>query len=73
MQKKEEARMTIKASSDSKNLSREKEIMKLGRDFHLFIMESTENEKLLELIRNIYSQLDLNRFFLSEERKGSCG
>jgi DNA-binding GntR family transcriptional regulator len=66
--KNEEGNMTTEASNDSKGLRREKEIIKLGRDFHLFIVESTENEKLLELIRNIYSQLDLSRFFSYQGR-----
>jgi DNA-binding GntR family transcriptional regulator len=41
----------------------------MGRDFHLYIIENTGNEKLKELIRSIYDQLEISRILFSYEKR----
>jgi len=40
----------------------------LGRKFHFFIIETTGNEKLIELMKGIYAQLDLTRVLTYTKR-----
>jgi DNA-binding GntR family transcriptional regulator len=45
------------------------DFVKLGRDFHFFIIDSTGNEKLKELIIGIYNQLEISRIYSYGKRK----
>jgi DNA-binding GntR family transcriptional regulator len=41
----------------------------LGREFHFFIIESAENEKLKELLKGIYDQLEISRVYSYDRRR----
>jgi DNA-binding GntR family transcriptional regulator len=43
-------------------------LMKLGKQFHFLIIKSAENEKLEELIENIYSQIEISRVYSYSKR-----
>lgn len=42
----------------------------LGKKFHFFIIESTQNDSLKEMLQNIYDKLEISRIF-SYSRRGS--
>lgn len=41
----------------------------LGKEFHLFIIRSTQNIKLEELVKQIYAQLELSRVYAYDQRR----
>lgn len=45
------------------------DFIKLSREFHFFIIDSTENKKLKELIKKIYDQLKITRTFTYDKRR----
>jgi DNA-binding GntR family transcriptional regulator len=53
----------------TKSYKGEYNFVKLGREFHFFIIDSTGNERLQELIRNIYDQLEITRIFSYQKRR----
>jgi DNA-binding GntR family transcriptional regulator len=46
-----------------------KDFVKLGREFHFFIIENTMNQKLKELIESIYDQIALSRIYSYGQRR----
>lgn len=49
--------------------TKEYDFVKLGREFHFFIIDSCENGKLKELIKSIYDQLEISRTFSYDKRR----
>jgi DNA-binding GntR family transcriptional regulator len=47
----------------------EDDLAKLGEEFHLFLIESSNNEKLAELLTNINSRLKISRMFSYQRRR----
>jgi DNA-binding GntR family transcriptional regulator len=45
------------------------DFIKVGKEFHLFIVESTQNKKLEELIKTIYAQLEISRVYAYDQRR----
>jgi GntR family transcriptional regulator, rspAB operon transcriptional repressor len=50
-------------------VSSEFEFVKLGWEFHFFIIESAGNEKLGQVIRTIYDQLEMSRIYSYDKRR----
>jgi len=46
-----------------------KDFVKLGREFHFFIIENSMNQKLKELIESIYDQIALSRIYSYGQRR----
>jgi DNA-binding GntR family transcriptional regulator len=55
------------ASSNGKE--KEFDFVDLGRDFHFFIIESTENKEIKELIKGIYDRLEISRIYSYDKRR----
>lgn len=47
----------------------EDDLARLGEEFHLFLIESSNNEKLAELLTNINSRLKISRMFSYQRRR----
>jgi len=48
---------------------KEFDFVNLGKEFHLFVIESTQNKKLEELIKGIYAQLEISRVYAYDRRR----
>jgi DNA-binding GntR family transcriptional regulator len=47
----------------------DKDYVELGRQFHFFIVDSTGNKKLKELLENIYDHLNISRIYSYYKRR----
>jgi DNA-binding GntR family transcriptional regulator len=56
-------------SRNPKNLDKGYDVVKLGREFHFFIIENSENEELIALIKRIYDQISISRIFSFQRRR----
>ena len=59
----------ILSYKDGNSHDEEYDFIKLGKEFHLFIVESTQNKKLEELIKAIYAQLEISRVYAYDRRR----
>ncbi len=65
-----EYKNSIKKDGDSFiELAKKDDFIKLSREFHFFIIDSTGNKKLRELIEKIYDQLTITRTFTYDKRR----
>ncbi len=53
------------AQADAKDY----DFVQLGREFHFFIVESTENREIKELIKGIYERLEISRVYSYDKRR----